>query len=873
MSLDRDLLLARSWERPGRTVWLAVDLLGGDRILELRSPELTPKESPGAVVVSGSGFDCRALDCGGLLVSEDIFWSLLDPRGAAHAGPGFVGEDRVAIEADLRTAARRFTSRLAWWRGLDDDLVRGCRDLLSGHTPSLDPLWDWLDGAPLPQGDSPAGGDSGTGPVGSLAPVSPDPDGIYAWLGDPQGLGGLYGDHWQPRSEQAEMGREVADALQAGESLLIEAGTGVGKTLAYLVPLVALVRAGETRAVVSTHTRALQSQILDQDLPRLAPLLKDRRFALLMGRRNYLCLRQRQSFLTRPLEDDRDALQAAAFRLWLTTTEDGMRDELADHPLLADRCRELFDAADLCLPGQCYEGDRCFVQTARRRAREADLLVVNHSLLLADHRQGRTLIGPVDHLIVDEAHRLPNAALDAHGVAVGLWRAHEIGDLLGRARGGEPERSTLAAERMGSLGREGERAAQAALDFGRSAVRCMAAFEEWWRALAVLADAVLEGRNRQGRVRIRDKDEAFGSLRAETGHLLEELADGTGAFGRLAGLAGQIEEPGPVLEDDLAQLAQAGQLLRALHHDVQFLTSDPDENWVTWLEPGPTRGIRRLGATLLEAGDVLREQWREGEVRPVVTSATLAVGEDFTHMLNELGLTRQRPPARTRACPSPFDYHKQSLVLVPSHFPDPGSRGFNREVGEVLRALAHGLGRKTMGLFTSYQAIREAAEVLGPGPGADGTGGPTVLTQTPGGGAGALLEQFRRRQHAVLLGTATFWEGVDFPGQDLEILVVAKLPFLVPNDPWVEARCERVAAGGDNPFTAFMVRDAVLRLRQGFGRLIRRGTDRGVVIILDNRLHTKNYGTTFLGALPTMPVTFGDTADLLERVGEFFRRA
>ena len=275
----------------------------------------------------------------------------------------------------------------------------------------------------------------------------------------------------------------------------------------------------------------------------------------------------------------------------------------------------------------------------------------------------------------------------------------------------------------------------------------------------------------------------------------------------------------------------------------------------------------------LEAGDVLREQWREAEVRPVVTSATLAVGEDFTHMLNELGLTRQRPPARTRTSPSPFDYHQQSMILVPGHFPDPGSRGFNREVGEVLRALAYGLGRKTMGLFTSYRAIREASEVFGTGPGGDPAGAPTVLTQTSGGGAGALLEQFRRRKRAVLLGTSTFWEGVDFPGQDLEILVVAKLPFLVPNDPWVEARCERVAASGDNPFTHFMVRDAVLRLRQGFGRLIRRQSDRGVVIILDNRLHTKNYGTTFLGALPTLPVTFGDTPDLLDRVGEFFRQA
>jgi ATP-dependent DNA helicase DinG len=164
-------------------------------------------------------------------------------------------------------------------------------------------------------------------------------------------------------------------------------------------------------------------------------------------------------------------------------------------------------------------------------------------------------------------------------------------------------------------------------------------------------------------------------------------------------------------------------------------------------------------------------------------------------MMQELGLTRRRPPTRTRTCPSPFDYHEQSLILTPSRFPDPSSPQFNRAVGEVIRDVAHGLGRKTMGLFTSYRAIREAAGILEAAPGAGGPSAPVVLMQSPHGGAGALLEQFRARERAVLLGTATFWEGVDFPGEALEILVVAKLPFLVPNDPWVEARCERLAAG------------------------------------------------------------------------------
>ena len=263
-----------------------------------------------------------------------------------------------------------------------------------------------------------------------------------------------------------------------------------------------------------------------------------------------------------------------------------------------------------------------------------------------------------------------------------------------------------------------------------------------------------------------------------------------------------------------------------------------------------------------------------------MTSATLAVGEDFTHLLQELGLTRRRPATLTCTTPSPFDYHKQTLVLAPSHFPDPGASHFGRAVGEVIRDLALGVPRKTMGLFTSYRLIREAADVLYKAgltedAAPSGADHPVLLTQNPRSATGTLLSRFRRHPRAVqlgLLGTSTFWEGVDFPGQDLEILVVTKLPFLVPTDPWVEARCERVAAAGENPFTSFMVRDAVLRLRQGFGRLIRRTGDRGVVIILDNRLHTKNYGATFLSALPVLPVAFGDTPDLLERVEGFFKR-
>jgi ATP-dependent DNA helicase DinG len=276
--------------------------------------------------------------------------------------------------------------------------------------------------------------------------------------------------------------------------------------------------------------------------------------------------------------------------------------------------------------------------------------------------------------------------------------------------------------------------------------------------------------------------------------------------------------------------------------------------------------VRSLGATPLESGPLLRDLWQGRQLAPVATSATLAVGEDFQFMLGELGLTGRRPPAGTVTVPSPFAWEEQAICLAAEDLPDCNAPDFADAVVDVLADLRARVGRQTLALFTSYRLLeataaglreREADPTL-----FDGDAPGDLLVQTPGAGPAELRERFRRSRGATLLGTSTFWEGVDFPGESLEVVVVTKLPFLVPSDPWVQARCEHLRAAGQDPFRDFMVRDAVLRLRQGVGRLLRRRRDRGVILLLDNRLTTRGYGATFLGSLPA-PVRWLQRRDQL----------
>ncbi|NTV04718.1 hypothetical protein HGA89_07430, partial [bacterium] len=406
----------------------------------------------------------------------------------------------------------------------------------------------------------------------------------------------------------------------------------------------------------------------------------------------------------------------------------------------------------------------------------------------------------------------------------------------------------------------------------------LAAYRSWFSALEAQFVARRGQQRLHGKVRVHDRSETFGPQVVQTTAFLDAAADVDRAYAGFAAALESAPSLGEERTDELGTLARAAEMSARLQQDVAFLTADDDPDWVVWLEPGREQGLIAAGATRLESGPLLGDLWRRSELAPILTSATLGVGEDFSYMERELGVGRLGRGAVTSLVPSPFDYREQARFMTTPGFPAPDTAAWQGAVADLVEQLGRVAPRKTMVLFTSYAALqgvagrlREALDRAGPTAWPDPR--PVLLVQGSGAGAGELMSRFRQERHSLLLGTSTFWEGVDLPGADLEILVVTKLPFAVPTDPWVEAKCERIAANGDNAFIDFVVRDAVLRLRQGVGRLIRSRSDRGVVVLLDSRLHGKPYGMTFLQALPS-PVTYcADADEIVRQTGAFFDAA
>ncbi len=603
------------------------------------------------------------------------------------------------------------------------------------------------------------------------------------------------------------MAHAVSEALQGGGALLVEAGTGVGKTFAYLVPALLSGR----RIIVSTGTRSLQDQLFGRDLPTVSAAIgRPVSVSMLKGRANYLCLHR----LSLTAEEGRfgsrqDARWFAQIRRWAPVTRTGDISEVRQVPEDARVWPSVTSSADNCLGGRCPEYENCHLVAARRQAMESDVVIVNHHLLLADmvlREEGfGQLLPGVDAVIVDEAHQLPETAVNFFGVSVGSRQLEGlIADLMTEGlKAGvrlselEPYADGLsravAEARVVLAGREGRHAwAEAAPDIDRLVADIQLAAEQLSEAIRPLAD------------------------------------NGPGG-------------------ESLVRRAQS-----AAAHLQALAESEPGDT-IRWVES--FRRSFALRSTPVDLAAALGERIRAQAGAWVFTSATLAVGEDFGHSAERLGL----PEADTLRLDSPFDFAAQARLYLPSGLPQPSAPDYTDRVLDQVEPILTASGGRAFLLFTSHRALRLAAERLGDTESALSRYPLLVQGEAP---RDQLLQQFRDLGNAILLGTSSFWEGVDVRGEALAVVVIDKLPFASPGDPLMSARLDAIRAAGGRPFPDYQLPQAVISLKQGVGRLIRDYDDRGVVVICDPRVTGKSYGRVFLQSLPPMPVT-RDLAEVL----------
>jgi ATP-dependent DNA helicase DinG len=604
------------------------------------------------------------------------------------------------------------------------------------------------------------------------------------------------------------MARAVADVLVDGGVLLAEAGTGTGKTMAYLVPAIL---SGQ-RVLVSTGTKNLQEQIFFKDLPVLQKALPVKFTATYMkGRANYLCLHRFEQFQASgslPLDD---------IAAWTRTTETGDRAEIEDLPEDSGLWNEISATADTCLGGECPQFDQCFVTRMRQRAAESDIVIVNHHLLCADAAVRQSSYGEVipdcRHVVLDEAHQLEDVATQYFGMSVSNYRLDE-------------------------LVRDSERLLNAGIiaDDHGDARRAIARVSD--HARSFFGGVAMARRARgYGEERLRIAPEWFGDV-IDHGVALVNALDGLEATMALAGGKADSSSAGRETSDDAAAIARRAGEVR---DHLRFMLAASDGDFVYFVELRG-RGVF-LRAAPIDVSSIVQELIFDRVRSAVLTSATLAVDGSFEYARRRLGIKK----ATEVRVPSEFDFKTQSLLYLPRHMPPPKSPAFAdavaRQVTEILRRTR---GRAFV-LFTSYAAMRAVHDmVMGTLP------YPLMVQGTAP--RSTLLTEFRSTPHAVLFATSSFWQGVDVVGEQLSCVIIDKLPFASPGDPITAARIENITAQGGEAFNDYQVPVAVLTLLQGLGRLIRHRTDRGVLAVLDPRLRTMGYGRRFLQSLPPAPI-------------------
>ncbi len=631
----------------------------------------------------------------------------------------------------------------------------------------------------------------------------------------PDGLIARTHSEYEYRSGQIQMAQAVMRAFEDRHHLIVEAGTGTGKTLAYLVPAVAAAVGGRGRVIVSTGTKNLQEQLMEKDIPFLQSVLPSKFTATYMkGRNNYLCLQRLKHAESSPvLEGLEEVDYFEDVSQWARESETGDRAELANLPESLSFWRHIDARSESCLGQKCPDYDPCFITRMRQRAQNAEIVVVNHHLFFADLSVRNGMYGSVlpDYcaVILDEAHLIEDVASEYFGAQISNY---QIDDLL-------HDVSRVVVEKKDFL-----------REVSRTSARVQQFSENFWMAFR-------QGRGDEGRYPILP------------GTFIKRISDGTlqptplgdlyialdGSLIRLETTLDAIKEKPPEVENLVRRIKQ-------IRLDLRFIVSGEDSKFVYWLERRG-RGVF-LRASPIDVSCLLEDKLFSQIETVVLTSATLSSAGNFTFIRERLGLDK----AKDLIAESSFDYQRQALLYLPPKMPEPRSPEWaSASAAEVTRIVEATAGRAFV-LSTSYTGMKSLYERV-----ASEVDYPCLLQGSAS--KGRLLEIFRETPNAILFATSSFWQGVDVRGEQLSCVIIDKLPFAVPTDPIVAARQRFIEASGGSSFYEYSVPQAIITLKQGLGRLIRSGTDRGVLAVLDPRLRTKVYGRSFLQSLPPCRIT------------------
>ena len=627
--------------------------------------------------------------------------------------------------------------------------------------------------------------------------------------------------NFEYRPEQQAMAAAIAQSLEEGRHLVVEAGTGVGKSLAYLVPAVLFAHEQGKKAIISTHTINLQEQLLHKDIPIVQKILPiEFEAALMKGRQNYLCPRRLERAMQQANELFNTTEQADLARLgdWARTTTDGT---LSDFPIEPDPkvWAQVCSEAHICTTKTCGQNPRCFFQQAKRRLLAADVVVINHTLLFmllgsAEEQEDREegYLFPNDFLIFDEAHTIEQVASRQIGIGVSQYGLRATIQRLYNAR---------SKKGLFTVTRDA-----AGVTLAASLV------EEADRFFATVDARADFKKGREYRVR-------------EADFVDDQIT------GRLTALQARIIEVVRKTEDEFlkAELQELGKRIAETRAGISIFLQQSEQNYVYWIErAGKTAQNISLNAAPIDVAPVLRRMLFRENCASVMTSATLAIGRpDLAYFRQRIGADDAEP----LQLGSPFDFQKQMKLFVVRRMPDPRDDAYGAALAEWVARFVEDTEGRAFVLFTSYRSMQQLADEM-----EDffESRKMNLLVQGKGAPRSQLLEQFKNTPRSVLFGTDSFWMGVDVPGEALSNVIITRLPFAVPDHPLIEAKLELIQARGGDAFTEYSLPEAILKFRQGVGRLIRNKTDRGIVVILDNRIVTKPYGRAFLKALPECPV-------------------